>query len=289
MLNATILGQVVVNAVSLSAIYILVALGFTLLFGIMRVVNFAHGEFAMLGAFALYHLMTDLHLPWLAALPLGVLGVALLSMVLEWAVFRWFYQRMFESMIGLLGLSMMLMFGSVLVWDVYERNIPPAFTGVLIWGDVILPVDRIVVLLIALAALGGFYLFIRGTRAGLAMRAAAQDVEVAESQGVDTRRTYKVAFFVAILLAALAGALWGQIYAVSPFMGERPLMMAFIVVILGGMGSIPGAALGGVLLGFTESFLGTFYGAAASAFVSFGVVIALLIVRPWGILGTPET
>jgi len=288
MFNVTILGQVFVNGVSLSAIYILVALGFTLLFGIMRVVNFAHGEFAMLGAFALYHLMHDLELPWLVALPVGVLGVAAASMVLEWAVFRWFYQRMFESMIGLLGLSMMLMFGGVLVWDVYERNIPAAFSDVLVLGDVILPVDRLVVTLIALGALAGFYVFMRHTRAGLAMRAAAQDVEVAETQGVNTRRTYQVAFFVAILLAALAGALWGEIYAVSPFLGERPLMMAFIVVILGGMGSIPGAALGGALLGFTESFVGTFYGAFASAFLSFGVVVLLLIVRPWGILGTPE-
>jgi branched-chain amino acid transport system permease protein len=288
-LNVTILGQVVVNGIGLSAIYILVALGFTLLFGIMRVVNFAHGEFAMLGAFALYHLMKDLEWPWLVALPAAVVGVAAASMVLEWLVFRWFYQRMFESMIGLLGLNMMLMFGAVLIWDVYERNIPAAFTDVLILGDIILPVDRLVVVFIALAALAGFYLFIRHTRAGLAMRATAADVEIAETQGVDTRRTYKVAFFVAILLAALAGALWGQIYAVSPFLGERPLMMAFIVVILGGMGSIPGAALGGVILGFTESFVGTFYGAAASAFLSFGVVILLLIVRPWGILGTPET
>ena len=289
MLNVTILGQVLVNGISLSAIYILVALGFTLLFGIMRVVNFAHGEFAMLGAFALYHLMKDLHWPWLIALPAGVIGVAALSMALEWLVFRWFYQRMFESMIGLLGLNMMMMFGAVLIWDVYERNIPGVFTGAYILGDVILPIDRLVVVLIAMAALFGFYLFISYTRAGLGMRAAAQDVEIAETQGVDTRRTYRIAFFVAILLAALAGALWGQIYAVSPFLGERPLMMAFIVVILGGMGSIPGAALGGVILGFTESFVGTFYGAAASAFLSFGVVILLLVVRPWGILGTPET
>ncbi len=155
-------------------------------------------------------------------------------------------------------------------------------------GDIILPVDRLIVVVIAVAALLGFYLFISFTRAGLAMRAASQDVEIAETQGVDTRRTYKVAFFVAILLAALAGGLWGQIYAVSPLLGERPLIMAFIVVILGGMGSIPGAALGGLLLGFTESFVGTFYGAAASAFLSFGVVILLLVFRPWGILGTPE-
>ena len=288
MLNITILGQVVVNGISLSAIYILVALGFTLLFGIMRVVNFAHGEFAMLGAFALYYLMKDAQLPWLVALPVGVIGVAAASMALEWLVFRWFYQRMFESMIGLLGLSMMLMFGGVLVWDVYERNMPAISNEVLSLGDVILPVDRLIVVVIAVAALAGFYLFIRHTRAGLAMRATAQDVEIAETQGVDTRRTYRTAFFVAILLAALAGALWGQIYAVSPFLGERPLMMAFIVVILGGMGSIPGAALGGLILGLTESFVGTFYGAAASAFLSFGVVIVLLIVRPWGILGTPE-
>lgn len=288
MFNITILGQVIVNGISLSAIYVLVALGFTLLFGIMRVVNFAHGEFAMLGAFGLYHLMTTLNLPWLVALPIGVVGVAAAAMVLEWLVFRWFYQRMFESMIGLLGLNMMMMFGGVLIWDVYERNIPAAFTEVLTIGEVILPVDRLVVVAIALGALAAFYAFIRHTRAGLAMRAAAQDVEIAATQGVDTRRIYKVAFFVAILLAALAGALWGQIYAVSPLMGERPLMMAFIVVILGGMGSIPGAALGGVLLGFTESFLGTFYGAAASAFVSFAVVIGLLVFRPWGILGTPE-
>jgi len=288
LLNITILGQVVVNGISLSAIYILVALGFTLLFGIMRVVNFAHGDFAMLGAFALYYLMKDAQLPWLVALPVGVVGVAAASMALEWLVFRWFYQRMFESMIGLLGLSMMLMFGGVLVWDVYERNMPAISNEVLSLGDVILPVDRLVVVVIAVAALAGFYLFIRHTRAGLAMRATAQDVEIAETQGVDTRRTYRTAFFVAILLAALAGALWGQIYAVSPFLGERPLMMAFIVVILGGMGSIPGAALGGLILGLTESFVGTFYGAAASAFLSFGVVIVLLIVRPWGILGTPE-
>lgn len=287
--NPTVLGQVVVNGIGLSAIYILVALGFTLLFGIMRVVNFAHGEFAMLGAFAYYHLTKDLGLPWLVALPLGVVGVAAASLVLEWLVFRWFYQRMFESMIGLLGLNMMLIYGGVLIWDTYERNIPAVSQEVFMAGDIIIPIDRLIVVVIALTALAAFYVFIRHTRAGLAMRAAAQDVETAETQGVDTRRIYQIAFFVAILLAALAGSLWGQIYAVSPHLGERPLMMAFIVVILGGMGSIPGAALGGALLGFTESVVGTVFGAAASAFLSFGVVIVLLVFRPWGILGTPET
>ena len=195
--NATILGQVFVNGVSLSAIYILVALGFTLLFGIMRVVNFAHGEFAMLGAFALFYLMKTLQWHWVFALPIGVIGVATASLVLEWLVFRWFYQRMFESMIGLLGLNMMMMFGAVQLWDVHERNIPSMSGDVLMLGDIIIPVDRLIVVIIAVTALAGFYLFIRHTRSGLAMRAAAQDLETAETQGVDTRRTYKIAFFVA--------------------------------------------------------------------------------------------
>jgi branched-chain amino acid transport system permease protein len=141
---------------------------------------------------------------------------------------------------------------------------------------------------VALVVLTAFWVFVTRTRHGLAMRAAAQDVETAASQGVNTALIYKLAFFIAIFMTALAGGLYAQIYALSPFMGDRPLMVAFIVVILGGMGSIPGAALGGVLLGFAESFLSTFYGAAVSSFVSFGVVVALLIYRPWGLLGKPE-
>ena len=283
-----VLGQILVNGLSLSSIYILVALGFTLLFGIMRVVNFAHGEFAMLGGFALYYLYAVFKLPWLLAIVLVPFLVALPALLLEWLVFRWFYQKMFQSMIGLLGLSMAMIYTGLIVWDAFERNIPAAFDGIVRVGGVIAPIDRLVTIGISLLALAGFYVLMVHTRWGLAMRAAAQDVEIAATQGIDTRHIYRLAFVVAIGLAALAGALYGQIYAVSPFMGERPLFVAFVVVILGGMGSIPGAALGGVLLGFTESLLGTLYGGSVAAYASFGVVILLLIFRPWGLLGKPE-
>jgi len=283
-----ILGQILVNGLNLSAVYILVALGFTLLFGIMRVVNFAHGEFAMLGGFALYYLYGVLHLPWLLAVVLGAFAVAIPALILEAMVFRWFYQKMFQSMIGLLGLSLVMSYSSLIIWDAFERNVPSAFDQILRVGGVIIPVDRLVTIAVSLVALGAFYVLMVHTRIGLAMRAAAQDVEIAQTQGIDSRKVYRWAFFVAILLAALAGGLYGQIYAVSPFMGERPLFVAFIVVILGGMGSIPGAALGGILLGFTESLLGTLYGGSVSAYASFGVVILLLVFRPWGLLGKPE-
>lgn len=288
MLSPIIIGQVLVNGLSLSAIYVLIALGFTLLFGIMRVVNFAHGAFAMLGGYALYYIYGKYAVPYPLAVPLAAAVVAALALILESLVFSWFYQKMFQSMIGLLGLNMALVFSSVIIWDVYERSIPAAFSGVLQFGGLVLSSDRLMVIGIAIVALMMFWVFMTHTRYGVAMRATAEDVEIAEAQGIDTRTIYRLAFFVAIFMAALAGGLYAQIYALSPFMGDRPLIIGFIVVILGGMGSIPGAALGGVILGFTESVLSTFYGAAVSSFVSFGVVIALLIFRPWGLMGKPE-
>ena len=288
MFTLPILSQVVVNGLSLSAIYVLVALGFTLLFGIMRVVNFAHGAFAMLGGYALFYAYGSFKLPYAVAVFGSAFTVACFGLIFEVLVYRWFYQKMFQSMIGLMGLNMAIVFTSVMIWDVNERTIPAAAAGILSIGGLTIPTDRLVIMGITIVVLAVFWFFVTKTRHGLAMRAASQDVDIAAAHGINTIFIYRLAFFVAIFMTALAGGLYAQTYALSPFVGERPLMVAFIVVILGGMGSIPGAALGGVLLGMGESFLSTFYGAAVSSFVSFGVVVALLIFRPWGLLGKPE-
>lgn len=289
MFTAPILGQILVNGISLSAIYILVSLGFTLLFGIMSVVNFAHGAFAMLGGYALYYIYGEFQVPYLIAAPLAALTVAAGSLALERLVFRWFYQKMFQSMIGLLGLDLAIMFTAVLIWGPHERLVPASISDVYQLGPLFLPANKLVVIAVAAVTLLAFYVFMHFSRHGLAMRATAQDVEIAEVQAINTDRVYILAFFIAIFMAALAGGLFAQTYVLSPFMGERVLMMAFIAVILGGMGSIPGVALGGLLLGLAESFLGTFYGGTTSVFVTFGAVILLLIFRPWGLLGTPES
>ena len=157
MTNPIMIGQVVVNGLTLGGIYVLIALGFTLLFGIMRVVNFAHGEFAMLGGFALYYLYGKYQLPWLLAVPLSAAIVTFGALVLEFAVFRWFYQKMFQSMIGTLGLNMALIYGGVLIWDAFERQIPPAFSGVLSLGLIIVPLDKLVVAAMAIVVLAAFY------------------------------------------------------------------------------------------------------------------------------------
>jgi branched-chain amino acid transport system permease protein len=288
-LSVQLVVQVLLNGLSLSAIYVFVALGFTLLFGIMKVVNFAHGAFVVLGGYALYHLMADANLNYFVALPAAALVVTAGAMVLEWLVYRHFYQRMFQSMIGLLGLNMVMVQVSILVWTPNERSIPLALDGIVRFGGVVMAEDRLFIMGLAVLVLGAFWYFIRFTRNGLAMRAAAADLEIAQAQGIPTRRIYMIAFAVAIALTSLGGALYSQIYSLSPFMGDRALTMAFITVILGGMGSIAGAALGSLILGVSDSVLSTFFGADTANFSTFGLVLLLLLFRPWGLLGKPET
>jgi branched-chain amino acid transport system permease protein len=286
--SLSLLVPILFNGLSLSAIYILVALGFTLVFGIMRVVNFAHGEFAMMGGFWLLFLLGWCGLPYWVALPLAAVMVGVTSLLPEQFVFRPLYGQELPSMIAALGLSVAIAEGAVIVFQVHERNIPSTFQGLFQVGGFTFPEDRLVVMAIAFAALVGFWLFVRFTRIGLALRTVAQDREIAEAQGIDTRSIYRITFFLATMLAALGGALFSQIYALSPYTGQVPLMKAFIIVIVGGLGSVPGAALGGLLLGMSESFLHTFFGASVAQFASFGAIILLLIARPWGLLGQPE-
>lgn len=288
MQNAAMLAQVILNGLSLSAVYILMALGFTLIFGIMRIVNFAHGEMCMLGGFALFYLYGTLKLNFFLALVLAVALVGVLTIPVERLVFRPFYGKELPGMIATLGLSVTLQHLGVIAWGTYERAVPPAVTGSLHFSGLILPLDRVVLIIVSLVALGAFYVFMRFTKAGLAMRAAAQDFEVARVQGIASGRIYILAYVVATMLAALAGGMLGQLFSLSPFMGQLPLIKAFIVVILGGLGSIPGAVVGGLLMGMAESALQTYVGGAAAEFIAFGAIIALLVWRPWGLMGRPE-
>ncbi|HEX9842744.1 MAG TPA: branched-chain amino acid ABC transporter permease, partial [bacterium] len=206
----------------------------------------------------------------------------------ERIVFRPLYGQELPAMIAGLGLSVALADGAVVVFDVHQRNIPSPFDDILTVSGFTFPEDRVIVMGIAVAALIAFWLFIQFTSIGLALRTVAQDREMAEAQGIDTSATYRITFFLATAMAGLAGALFAQIYALSPYMGLVPLVKAFTIVIIGGLGSIAGAALGGILLGMSESFLNTFYGASVAQFASFGAIMLLLILRPWGLLGRPE-
>jgi len=284
----SLLAQALTNGLMLGASYILMALGFTMIFGVLRIVNFAHGEFYMLGAFVVFVAMTQLQVNYFVAVPIAIAAVALLGIATEEILFRRFRDKEMEGMIAALGLSILIQNLSLGVWGPYDLSVPSVFTGVYQIGTFFYPTERIVVVLLSVCLMSGFYIFLKHTKLGLAIRAIAQDTEIARAQGMRVQRLYPFAFAVGAGLAAAAGAIIGPIFALNPWVGTMPMMKAFIVVVLGGIGSLPGAFLGGLILGVAESFVSTYGGKAMADMLGFILVICILLFKPSGLLGQSQ-
>jgi branched-chain amino acid transport system permease protein len=287
-LGETLLPQVIINGVTLGTNYILMALGFTLIFGVLRIVNFAHGEFYMLGAFFVLTAIAKFEVHYLLAAILAVIAIGLLGYLSEEVIFRRFRDKELEGMIIALGLSILLQNLGLVAWGPYDLSIPPVFTGVLKIGTLFYPMERLMVVLLSFLLMAGFYLFLKKTKLGLAIQAIAQDTEIARVQGMRINRLYPLAFAIGTGLAAAAGAVIGPLFQLNPWMGIMPQVKAFIVVILGGIGSIPGAFLGGLILGVAESFVSTYASKALADLLGFILVIGILLFRPSGLFGRSQ-
>ncbi|GGC65439.1 branched-chain amino acid ABC transporter permease [Chelatococcus reniformis] len=268
-----------------AAIYMLLALGFTLIFGVMRVVNFAHGEFVMLGAYALYVVQDVLGVGYAAALPLAALVAGLVGVVCERLVFRRFVGDEIGSMIVALALAVTLKGAVTAVFGTDGPSIARPISGVVTLGGAVIPKDQLFAAAVALVLVALTHRLLVATRLGLAMRAVAQDAEAARLQGMRPWTTYPAAFAVGCALAGFAGALTAPIYGAAPDMGDAALMKAFVVVVLGGLGSIPGALIAALLLGALDAGISILFDPTLAALASFGAVIAVLLFRPSGILG----
>jgi branched-chain amino acid transport system permease protein len=277
--------KIVINGLTASLVYILMALGFTLIFGIMRVINFAHGELYMAAAFLVYVFAGTFGWNYYLVVIWAAVTVGLFGALLERLLFRPFIGRELNGMIMALAISITLQASAFILFGPNELSVARPITGVIQLGEVIVPRDRLAVGLIALLILGLFYLFMRYTKLGLAMRAVVQDEEVASIHGVRPNIIYPFAFGMGAMLAGFAGALMAPIYTIYPYMGSQPMLKAFIVVILGGLGSVPGAVLGGIVLGLTESVFATLINTTVATMVSFGIVVAILLIKPTGLLG----
>ena len=280
-----LLTQIGVNGVMMGLVYITMALGFTLIFGIMRIVNFAHGEFYMLGAVALMFFYAHFGLDYFVAVFLAAACVAVFGMLVERVLLRQFVGRELNGMIMTLAIAITIKAAVAIVLGPQEVSIPRPVTGVITLGGILVPNDRLLVGGVAVVVLSGFYLFLRFAPAGLAMRAVAQDWEAAALQGIRPQRVYLWSFGIGCMLAGLAGALMAPIYTIGPYIGTVPMLKAFIVVILGGLGSLPGAVVGGLLLGLVEAGFATFINTTVAPMISFGLVVAILLVRPAGLMG----
>lgn len=280
-----LIGQALTNGLIIGLLYLLMAIGFTLVFGVMRVVNFAHGEFYMLGAFVAYVCVTRFQLPFLAAVLATFIATLIAGWLIEVVVLKGFRGNELNGMISTIGLGMILQNGALLLFGPDPQSMPPVAEGVVSLGPIMLPMSRLYVVAFSIAVLALLYLFLMHSKGGRALRAVVQDTEIASAQGIRSHLMYPLGFGIGVALAAVAGALMAPVFSVSPSIGSTPLLKAFIVVILGGLGSIPGAALASLLLGVVESGANTFMSSAMSDMLLFGFVILMLIFRPSGLLG----
>ena len=277
--------QITTIALMSAFVYALVALGFTLVFGILRVVNFAHGEFYMLGAYAVYVFYGQLGWPYLPAIVASAAIVGVIGLVVERTLFRRFAGDEMGGMIMSLALAISLQAAITILFSVDELSVPRPVEGALQLGNIFLAKDQLLVVGITLLALSAFYALIEKTRLGVTIRAVAQDREAARLQDVRSWRIMALTFGLSCLLAGLAGALMAPVYTISPHMGELVVVKAFIIVVLGGLGSLPGAVVAALILSFTEALASTFYNSTVATMVSFAIVIAVLLIRPAGLMG----
>ncbi len=283
-----------INGLIFGLLYALIALGLTIVFSIMRVVNFAHGEFYMVGGYVLYFLTAPLQLPALVGLPLCMLAVALLGLAVERTLLRPVYTTRIEhaeeyAIILTFGLSLLLQNGAL--WGIGPYELTPASFwegSKQILGDLYLAGDRLFAAGVSALLLVLTLLLIYKTWLGQALMATAQSRVGASVVGIDAIRMNAYAMALSGMLAAAAGALIAPIFLVYPDVGAVPAIKSFVVIVLGGMGSIPGSILGALILGIVES-LGSVYLAVSYRDVyAFLVLILVLLVRPYGLFGQRE-
>ncbi len=296
--------QQVVNGLTLGSVYALIALGYTMVYGILKLLNFAHGEVYMMGAFAGYGVLTVLGGPLALSVPVlvliglmlaaAMLGAGALGVVIE----RFAYRPLRNApriapLISALGVSFFLQSTALLLFGAdfrsYETYEFVDLASGIHWGPLNISVVRIGVILTSFGLMIGLTLLVARTRLGKAMRATAYDREAAAMQGIDVDRVIVATFFIGSLLAGAAGVMVGLVfYKVYFLMGFLAGLKGFTAAVIGGIGSIPGAMLGGLLIGFAEAFITGYVSSTFQDFFVFSILIAILLLRPSGLLGRAD-
>jgi branched-chain amino acid transport system permease protein len=274
-----------VNGVVLSAIYIMVALGFALLLSIMGIFNFAHGAVYMIGAYITFGLASGAGLNQWVSLVLSMIVMGAFGLFLEKFCFRPFAGKAFLVIVMSVALILILETVAVVKFGGGNRALPAFTPGTMHLGFVNVANDRIMALIIGVVLLTAMTFFIQKTRIGQQMLAVSQDREGAALQGINVNRTAAIATVIACVLAALSGTLMSSLYYLSPFMGDSILMKAIEVVILSGIGSIGGILAGGLIIGFMDAILPVYMDPTVASAITIGVVIVILLIRPKGLFG----
>ncbi|MDR3454919.1 MAG: branched-chain amino acid ABC transporter permease [Rhodoferax sp.] len=282
-----LLAQILVNGTLLGGLYAVMALGLALVWGVLNIVNLAHGAFIMLGAYVSWHLYTYLHIDPFLGLPITAAVMFALGYALQRGLLNLVVRApMFNTLLITFGLEVVLTYLAQLAFSADFRTINPPYAGnSLQWGPVVLPVARLAAFCVAIVLTVGMWLFLLHTRLGRAIRATAQNLVAARLYGVEPRHLYAVTFAIGIALAGAAGGLYGTVSQINPYIGASLTAKSFAIAIIGGLDNPLGVLVGGLVLGIVESLTTLYIGPTFADVASFGILVLVLIVRPTGLLG----
>ncbi len=291
-----LIAQDLVNGILAGGILAVVALGFSLVWGIMNIINLAHGAFIMLGAYTTYQLFTSFHVDPFLSLPVSFVLLFALGYLIQRFIMNWVARApVLTTFLLTFGLSLLIVNIALNVWTGDTRGVTTAYSGAnFTLGDVTVPWAKLFTLLAALAITGVMQLWLTRSRTGRAIRATSMDIGAAQLSGVRVTEIYAIVFGLGAGLAGVAGTLISLSYALNPSMGDLFLVKAFVVCVLGGLGSVPGALVGGLVYGIVEAFATQIdvtvggqhiSGSGLQDAIALVVLLIVLIVRPTGIMG----
>lgn len=274
------------NGLGLGLIYFLMGLGLTIIFGMMNFVNFAHGVFYAAGAFICYQFIAWTGMFWVGLFA-GPIIIGLLALVLE----RFLVRRLYASdhavqILVTIGLMLILREGILLIWGTVPKNVTPPelLSGVLFIGDFAYPKYRFFIIGVTVIASLGVWLLLERTRFGMTVRAGSENATMVSMLGVNTTKLFSATLVIGVTLAGLAGALMAPIRGANAFMGAEALGIAFVVVVIGGMGSFAGALAGGLIVGLVQSFTAGFWPQGTNVMI-YSVMALIIMLRPNGLFG----
>ena len=280
--------QQLINGISLGSIYALIALGYTMIYGIIKLINFAHGDIYMLGAYIGFFATTYLGLPFIPAIILAMLGAAVAGIIIERIAYRPMRAApRIAILITAIGVSLFLEYAMILLVTPQPRTFPAVFAATVYHvGPLGVNSQQIVILASAVILMAVLSYIVNKTKAGKAMRAVSFDADAARLMGINIDKVISLTFALGSALAAAGGVLVGVYYnSIDPLMGMMPGIKAFVAAVLGGIGIIPGAMMGGLILGVVEAMVSGFFSSTLRDAAAFGILILILLYKPAGLLG----
>lgn len=282
-----LLMQVLVNGILLGGLYACMAIGFSVIWGVMNLINLAHGSMIVLGAYITYFITTQTGIDPFLTIPISGAGLFVLGFLLQKYLLNFVvHASVFMTLILTFGLDMVMINVNLALFTADIRSITTSYAGLSFqFGEIRVPYTRLGVFILALALTFALYLFMQRTRIGRAIRATAQNARAACVVGIDTKQIYAVTFGIGACMAGVAGSLMAVVYAFSPVVGASFTMKSFVIVVLGGLGSMQGAIVAGIILGVAENLVSGLLIPGYSDAISYILLVLILVLRPRGLFG----